>query len=72
MVIIPTDDPRLKLVIIPADLIDGEIQNGSFYNAVANQMANSGINESDGEETHLYMPAFKSEVNSVSPLSDSI
>jgi hypothetical protein len=35
-------------------------------------MASSGINESDGEETHLYMPAFKSEVSSVSPLSESI
>ena len=36
MVIVPTDDPRLKLVVIPAELIDSEIQNGSYYSAVAN------------------------------------
>jgi len=60
MVIVPTDDPRLKLVVIPAELIDSEIQNGSYYSAVASQMAGSGINESDGQEMHLYLPAFKS------------
>jgi hypothetical protein len=72
MVIIPTDDPRLKLVVIPAELIDSDIQNGSYYNAVANQMSCSGINEADGQALHLYLPAFKSEVSSVSPLTDSI
>ena len=36
MVIIPTDDLRLKLVIIPAELIEAEVQNGSYYSAIAN------------------------------------
>jgi hypothetical protein len=70
LVIVPTDDERLKIVLIPEAMIDSKA--GSLYTKVNTLMQNVAIEETKGT-VHLYVPSFKAEVtNTISPIGESL
>jgi hypothetical protein len=70
VVIVPTDDERLKIVLIPEAMIDSA--GGSLYTKVNTLMQNVKIEETKGT-IHLYVPSFKADVtNTVSPIGEPL
>jgi hypothetical protein len=71
--VLPTDDERLKIVIIPADTITSAFKDLAPLAQVQEIMANARIDQafaqkSEYETTHLYIPSFKAKAEGLLPL----
>jgi hypothetical protein len=73
LVIVPTDDEALKVVLIPEDMLSGDLSQGAAQ-AIHKLMQTVAIRERPEDEMcHVYMPCFKSEVLSAeSPVVESL
>jgi len=70
VVIVPTDDERLKIVLIPEAMIDSTTD--LLYKKVNDLMETVRIQEIKGT-MHLYVPSFKAEViDAASPIGCSL
>jgi len=73
LVIVPTDDEALKVVLIPEAMLPTDMSKG-VAQSIHNLMQNVAIRERPEDQMcHLYIPAFKSEVISAeSPVVDTL
>ncbi len=60
--IVPTDDERLKIVLIPYDAIGAKVETidqGSLISQVQRVIKNSEVTQKGGKCNEIWVPAFK-------------